>query len=106
MTSRSLSCVVGLSILTACAGASPSQEPSRDAVLTPLTASCSGCHAAGGEALVNLTVLPPEQISASLMRYKSEPDGSTVMHRLARGLTENDIAEIADYYSRLAEDRS
>lgn len=106
MTSRSLSCLAGLSFLAACAGATPSPEPPPDLRLHPLTASCSGCHAAGGQALVNLNLLPPEQISASLNRYKSEPDGSTVMHRLARGLTEDDIAEIAEYYASMEEDRS
>ena len=60
-----------------------------------LAASCSGCHASG-QAIVPLDGLSADAITISLQRYRTE-DGTTVMHRMARGFTEAQINEISAY---------
>lgn len=42
----------------------------------------------------------PDAIVASLMNYKAEADGGTVMHRLARGYSEAEIRTIAAYLAK------
>ena len=74
------------------------EQPSQRAAL--LTASCSGCHAEGGTALVDIHQFSAEEIASSLQLYRSEEDGTTVMHRLTRGYTDDDIIVIADYLGR------
>ncbi len=65
-----------------------------------LAAACSGCHAPGGTAITDLGQFSTEETKASLRRYRSEADGTTVMHRLARGYSDADIVMIADYLSQ------
>lgn len=65
-----------------------------------MAASCSGCHASG-EAIISLDGLSAEAISTSLRTYRSE-DGTTVMHRMARGFTDEQIDAIADYLANQA----
>ncbi|MDX1581638.1 MAG: hypothetical protein R3360_08440 [Alphaproteobacteria bacterium] len=77
-------------------------QPGRTDHAALLVASCSGCHAPGGSAIVDLNRLEPGKIAASLNQYRSEPGGSTVMHRLAHGYTDEDVAAIVE---RLSEQR-
>ena len=89
----------------AMSGCQPASEPATsDAPALPITtlssvaslsASCSGCHASG-QAIVSLDGMSAEAIATSLQRYRTE-DGTTVMHRMARGFTEAQIDEIAAY---------
>lgn len=70
-----------------------------------LAASCSGCHTQntgdGSEygndiAIRNLNNLPTEQIRDSLKAYL-ESEESTVMTRIAKGFSEDEINLLADY---------
>jgi len=66
-----------------------------------LAAACSGCHAGPAneatEGIVSLDGRDAETIAALFLRYKTETDGGTVMHRLARGYSDEEIAAIAAY---------
>lgn len=62
-----------------------------------LSASCSGCHAVSGGAIADLSNYTEAQLLISLKGYRDDPDGSSVMHRLARGYTEAEIEAIAAY---------
>ncbi|MEO0467143.1 MAG: hypothetical protein AAF216_11435 [Pseudomonadota bacterium] len=64
-------------------------------VTASLAASCSGCHAAG-DAIVSLDGLGADAFAASLTRYRTE-GGSTVMHRLVRGYSDEQVQAIAEY---------
>ncbi|MEL6664111.1 MAG: cytochrome c, class I, partial [Pseudomonadota bacterium] len=61
-----------------------------------LAASCSGCHMESGGAIASLSGLTAEELQARLVAYKTE-DGATVMHRLARGYTTEQIASVSSY---------
>ncbi len=62
-----------------------------------LAASCSGCHGAGQKQLTDLDTLDAQVIANKLMTYKAEKEGTTVMHRLARGYSDADIKAVATY---------
>ncbi len=62
-----------------------------------LAASCSGCHWPGQTHLTDLTSLDGATIADLLKAYKADDDGTTVMHRLARGYSEAEIEAIAAY---------
>ncbi|MAK62061.1 MAG: hypothetical protein CMK09_13900 [Ponticaulis sp.] len=70
----------------------------------PLAASCSGCHTPSAEsAIPSLSDRSSEDLFDAFMLYKTEADGTTVMHRIARGYSEADIAEISDYLAEMSE---
>lgn len=62
-----------------------------------LAAACSGCHSDGNGAIANLTLYSETQMQETLARYKNEAGGTTVMHRLARGYSDEDIALVSAY---------
>jgi len=92
------------SLLAACGGAGTVEPPEPvtelDAELarvSALAASCSGCHAVSGGAIVDLSDYTEGKLQAALQTYRTDLDGATVMHRLARGYSEEEIAAIASY---------
>ncbi|WP_084396840.1 c-type cytochrome [Henriciella aquimarina] len=62
-----------------------------------LALSCSGCHATAGEAIPSLESQTQATLEEKLTAYRTETDGTTVMHRLMRGYSEADIAAISAY---------
>lgn len=67
-----------------------------------LAAACSGCHAKEGGAIVGLDTGSAGDIRASLMTYKADAAGTSVMHRIARGYSETEIRMIAAYLAAQA----
>lgn len=62
-----------------------------------LAAACTGCHVKDGNAIVGLDGSSVEDIRSSFTGYKADTEGSSVMHRIARGYSEADILTIAAY---------
>lgn len=60
-----------------------------------LALACSGCHSATSGTIVSLDGYTREALENRLLQYKTEADGTTVMHRLARGYSDEDIAEVS-----------
>ena len=74
--------------------------PEEKLVATQLAAACSGCHAplADPEAAIpSLAGRSREELATVLSQYRTEVDGTTVMHRLMRGYRQADIDLIAAY---------
>ena len=66
----------------------------------PGASSCSGCHpAAGGGAVPALRGQPPEQIAAAMRAYRSGERPATVMDRIAKGFSDEEIQAIAGWVS-------
>lgn len=86
-------------ILSACGGASGS-DPKPDAVALSETAalasSCSGCHAATGAAIASLSGRSAGELESLLLEYR-HGEGTTVMHRLARAYSDEQIAAVSAY---------
>ena len=60
-----------------------------------LTASCSGCHAEGGQAITGLTGMPATELEAKLLAYRDDAGDGSAMHRMARGYSDEQIGLIA-----------
>lgn len=78
------------------------RETDRGAVLA---LACTGCHSESGGAIASLSDHDTSQLRAALLEYRSEIDGTTVMHRLARGYPEADIDLISAYLEQAEPDR-
>ncbi len=98
-------CLVAmLLVVSACSGGSDTTHDTTteaSAVSIARTASlgvsCSGCHNDTGTTLAPLTGRNADTLITQLTTYRDQEDGTTVMHRLARGYTDEEIAAIATY---------
>ena len=68
--------------------------------VSALTAACGGCHYSTGEAIPSLDGWTADELQARLMLYKFDADGTSVMHRLMRGYSDEDIASISAYLAQ------
>lgn len=64
-----------------------------------LAAACAGCHSSEPGAIASLVGYSEAQLLERMTAYQSETDGTTVMHRLARGYGEDELALISAYLS-------
>jgi len=84
------------------AGAHPAEAQSADVSILALT--CSGCHGRdvkGSGAVPALRGLPSGHLTTQLKAFKTGERPATVMNRLARGYTDEEIAGLATYFSQL-----
>lgn len=96
---------VSLFALAACGGSEPTQDKAPTTDIATITGdgvaiamACGGCHSPQSEAMVDLTDYGADPMRQALTRYRSERDGTTVMHRLARGYSDADIELLATYF--------
>lgn len=92
-----MTALIGLS--AACAG--HGAEPSRGAVLA---AACEGCHGAAADGPGSIPAIagqPAASIRAALEDFRSGKRASTVMGRLAKGYSDDDISLLAKYFAAL-----
>ena len=66
-----------------------------------LVANCAACHGTGGvgkgDTLPRLAGQPKEQLIASMRAFKDGTRPATIMHQIAKGYTEEQIALMAAY---------
>jgi cytochrome subunit of sulfide dehydrogenase len=96
----------GLAVAQQPAPPAPSFAPSN---LTPagvraLAANCAACHGtnghpAKGSDLAGLAGKPRNELQMSLTQFKEGKKPATVMHQLAKGYSEQEIAALAEYFS-------
>lgn len=68
-----------------------------------LASSCAACHGTNGNSVGGTPVLAglnPDYFIRQMDAFKSGSRTSTVMHRHAKGLTQQEIVELADHFSR------
>jgi len=66
--------------------------------------TCTACHAPNGtnqNAIPSLEGRPAKQIESAMLAFKSGKRPATIMNRIARGYTNNEIAAIAAYFANL-----
>ena len=71
---------------------------------TALAQTCITCHGPEGQsqgAIPSLATLASADMRAALQAFRAETRPSTVMHRIARGLNEDDMAAVAAYFATL-----
>lgn len=104
MRSETVAAITLVLALAACGSTPDSPAPEAPALPPPaldraatLALACSGCHGSTGGAIASLDGRPADQIRQSLLRYRSDTAGTTVMHRMMRGYSEADINAISAY---------
>jgi cytochrome c553 len=96
--------LVGLAIFIVAAGAAHAQTP--EALnLRSMAASCAQCHgtdgrSAPGSAVPALAGMPRDHLAAQLKAFKAGSRPSTVMGQLAKGFSDAQLEQLADYFSR------
>jgi cytochrome c553 len=61
-----------------------------------LAATCSGCHASSNRAIPSLGDRKASELYAILVAYKKDEINGTVMNRLVKGYSDNDLNLIAN----------
>ncbi len=83
-----------LAMLAAASAAGPADAP-------PGAAACSGCHATGRSVDTTVTRLigrTPADLVTAMQAFKSGQLASTVMGRIAKGFSDEEIKAIAEWY--------
>lgn len=93
--------------VAACPAGALAQAPSADPVAFQVTlwaASCMACHGPDGRAEgTGMTIggHPAKDLLNKLRAYKSGQLPATIMHHHAKGYSDDELARIAEYFSRL-----
>lgn len=69
-----------------------------------LADACSSCHGIGGRgggAIPPIASRDPEDFVAQMLAFRDQTAPATIMNRLARGYSDDEIAALADYFSGL-----
>jgi cytochrome c553 len=91
---------VGALILVAGVGLVPSPAPAADPQV--LASSCSGCHTSDGKlttAIPKIRGLPEAVILQAMQAFRTGQRPATVMDRIAKGFTDEEIKQLASYLS-------
>jgi cytochrome subunit of sulfide dehydrogenase len=77
-------------------------NPPSDLHTRALAGSCAACHgtfghASGGNAV--LAGMDKTYFTTSMLAFKNETRKATVMHHHAKGLTVDEISQLADYFA-------
>lgn len=96
---RRLVTVLGLGVL---AGAWLLPTPAAAADLQALVSSCSGCHTNSeklGTAIPRIRGLPEAVFLEAMRAFRAGQRRATVMDRIAEGFTDDEIKQMAAYFS-------
>jgi cytochrome c553 len=69
-----------------------------------MAASCSGCHGTHGVAqpgMVSLAGEPQEELLKKMLDFKTGKKPATLMHQLAKGYSDEQLAQLAGYFAAL-----
>ena len=102
MTKMMLVVVQGCLLATVLFASSASANPMTSNHTESLAASCAACHGTNGNSVGNaakLAGLKTDYFVAQMLAFKSGARKATVMHRHASGLAEDEINQLAVYFS-------
>ena len=94
-----------LIILTIAAAAATSLAARADPLqVRGMAAACANCHGTKGVALDGMDTLAgtsKDELLKKLMDFKSGKKPATIMHQLSKGYTDEQLAQLAGYFSAL-----
>jgi cytochrome subunit of sulfide dehydrogenase len=72
-----------------------------------MAANCSACHGTGGQPaqgslVAGLAGRPKDAFAQMMAQYKTGQRPATVMHQIAKGYSDAEIAAMAEYFSKQA----
>lgn len=79
------------------------QSHSQDAQIRVVAASCAACHGTNGVSLGGIPAIAgvdQRQLLEKLLAYKKGELPATVMHQHAKGYSDAELAQLADFFSR------
>lgn len=102
--SPSIAAVLGLGAALITAQPAAAQSPADVAVLA---GSCANCHGTDGRSpgpIVSIAGRPEALLLGQLKAFKSDtpPAGTTVMTRLAKGYTDEQLAALAEHFAKIS----
>ena len=103
-TSR-FAAIAAIAFATALTQNALSQTPASPNLARNLAAQCANCHGTNGKSVTGLASLAGQPANVILQKMKDYRDGklpATVMHQLAKGYSDEQVALMADYFSRQA----
>jgi cytochrome subunit of sulfide dehydrogenase len=95
-TARASSAIVALAVAGSLASAAAPEPPAG-------ASQCTGCHAAGAKvdtAVPRLAGRSAADIIAQMQAFKTGQKQATVMDRIAKGFTDDEIRAIAEWYAQ------
>lgn len=100
MRSKSLASAIGIAVAL-CWVAAPAHAQSA----RYLASNCANCHgtdghSAGGGGMPGLAGLSPTYFVEQMRAFRDGKRTATIMHQLAKGYTDQQIAELAEYFAR------
>lgn len=95
---------MGITAATALLLASGAANAQSALDISVLAGSCANCHGTEGKSngsIPSIAGRPAPTLAALLKSYKSDtpPPGTTIMNRLAKGYTDEQIEALAKYFS-------
>lgn len=79
------------------------QAPASATLARNLAAQCANCHGTNGKSVAEVPSLAGQSAAvlvAKMNDYRSGKQAATIMHQLSKGYTDEQIALMADYFSR------
>lgn len=91
---------ISFSLLSSVAVAESQALSASELQAAVLAGGCAGCHGTEGR-LTGLPSRTAETLETQLLNFKNDRLPSTVMGRITRGFTDEEISEIAQYFASL-----
>jgi cytochrome subunit of sulfide dehydrogenase len=91
------------SLATACAFAQTAPAAPDKHLARNLAATCANCHGTNGKSVAEVPSLAGVPANVTIQKMKDYRDGklpATIMHQLAKGFTDEQIALVADYLAK------
>ncbi len=88
---------------SAFAQTAPASAPVDKHLARNLAAQCANCHGTNGKSVAEVPSLAGVPANVTIQKMKDYRDGklpATIMHQLAKGYTDEQVALIADYLSK------
>ena len=95
--------LVASALMAIAANAQSAQTPVSKHLARNLAAQCANCHGTNGHSVAEVPSLAGQNAAVLVNKMKDYKDGkqqATIMHQLAKGYSDEQIALIADYFSK------
>jgi cytochrome c553 len=90
---------MGTRVIAAALALGFASASARTAVPLPLAVGCQGCHGGGDPRLPKLAGRSAADIVAAMAAFRNGGRPATVMDRIAKGFSDDEIAAIAAWYA-------